>query len=232
MSRHRITIIGQKFGRLTVREQHSTWTKCDCDCGTKNVKARSDKLKDGSRVSCGCVMQEKNAASHQQAKAARRAARTAKLSAPIGRPRKAQGIEIERMKAVWGTMMQRCHNASNRDYPRYGGRGITVCAEWHNRDAFLFSMSGGYRRGLWIERQDNDYGYEPDNCIWATPYRQSLNRVNTLWITRPDRPRIALSEWARKFVVKYSVAYPVYARLAAEGPVTHDDMRRALHKPV
>lgn len=230
MSRHRITIIGQKFGRLTVREQHSTWTKCDCDCGTKNVKARSDKLKDGSRVSCGCIMREKNAASHQQAKEARRAARTARASTPVGRPRKEQGIEVERMKAVWGAMMQRCHNVANRDYPRYGGRGITVCAEWHNRDAFLFSMSGSYRRGLWIERQDNDFGYEPSNCTWTTPFRQALNKVNTLWVVREGRPRIAFPAWVRQQAVLYARAYQVYARLATTGEVTEENLLRVLKK--
>jgi len=31
---------------------------------------------------------------------------------------------------VWGDIKQRCLNLNDRNYVRYGGRGIEICEEW------------------------------------------------------------------------------------------------------
>jgi hypothetical protein len=74
-------------------------------------------------------------------------------------------------------MRARCENANNPQFADYGGRGITVCNEWHNFTKFAdWALANGYSGDLTIDRIDNDGGYSPRNCRWATPLQQSRNK--------------------------------------------------------
>ena len=75
-------------------------------------------------------------------------------------------------------MMQRCNNPKDKDYANYGGRGIAVCKEWE--DSFLeyynWAMASGYKRGLTIDRENNDGDYNPSNCRFVTITENNRNR--------------------------------------------------------
>jgi hypothetical protein len=221
MGRQMIDVTGKIFGNFTVLNQSGGWCWCLCTCGQKR-EVRTDKLKDGSRTSCGCVNAARNAALHEEAmqrKASRR---------PVKEPGLKEPVNITRMKTVWAAMMQRCYNPGNSDYPHYGARGIDVCERWHNRDAFMFDMARTYRHGLWLDRELNDCGYEPSNCRWATPTTQAANRTNTLMVdTGIADYLIPLPKWARQCNVQYAVAYRHYTRLALQGPVRETDLAAA-----
>lgn len=71
---------------------------------------------------------------------------------------------------VWRDIKNRCTNPRCKDYPHYGGRGITLYNEWFNNSlAFMhWGMENGWQEGLVIDRIDNDKGYSPDNCRFVT----------------------------------------------------------------
>lgn len=76
---------------------------------------------------------------------------------------------------TWTSMLHRCTSKRAQKWADYGGRGITVCPEWSSFDRFLADM-GRRPPGLTLERRDNDLGYSPGNCVWATRTEQQRNR--------------------------------------------------------
>ncbi|GEM_PF-2616369 len=82
---------------------------------------------------------------------------------------------------VFASMKKRCYNRNHISYSRYGGRGITICDGWLQAPESFFSwaLANGYRRGLQIDRIDNDRGYAPENCRFASPSTNIRNRSCT-----------------------------------------------------
>ena len=110
---------------------------------------------------------------------------------------------VNRLKAVWRTMLYRCENPKADMYYAYGGRGIDVCKEWHDFDKFKADMLGGYQKGLSIDRINNKEGYSKENCRWATSVEQAQNTSRTRNVTFGGKT-MALSQWAREIGIKRS----------------------------
>ena len=75
----------------------------------------------------------------------------------------------------WYGMLTRCENPKSTSYAYYGGRGVTVCTEWHDFQNFLRDM-GERPHGWTLDRVDTEGGYCRENCRWATRKQQSQNR--------------------------------------------------------
>lgn len=106
---------------------------------------------------------------------------------------------------IWAGILRRCDNTHERNYERYGARGITVCNEWRNYINFKRDMGDGFKPGLSIERIDNSGNYEPSNCRWATRKEQCRNRRSNLMITYRGETK-PLAEWADLLGLVYARA--------------------------
>lgn len=92
------------------------------------------------------------------------------------RPRPStHGLSRHPLYWLWSTMMQRCYNPRQVQYPRYGKRGIRVCSRWHAPANFIADM-GSRPAGHSLDRINSDGHYSPENVRWATPTTQSRNR--------------------------------------------------------
>lgn len=101
--------------------------------------------------------------------------RKAKRKYPIGWDTKS------RVWRIWRAMMFRCYQKSHEAQKRYSSNGITVCPEWRSYRTFMeWAQASGYADGLEIDRINNDLGYSPDNCRWATRQENQRNRGNNL----------------------------------------------------
>jgi hypothetical protein len=120
----------------------------------------------------------------------------------------------------WRSMLYRCEYPSQECWPRYGGNGVTVCERWHTFENFLTDM-GERPSGTTLDRIENDKGYEPGNCRWATRHRQNLNRKNTKMVTFQGTTK-PLADWADEYGLSYAC---LHERLLDGWPV-EDALRR------
>lgn len=117
-----------------------------------------------------------------------------------------------RLNTIYRGMKKRCYNKRSPSYTSYGGRGITICDEWlsndHSHKGFntfkAWAITHGYAEGLTIDRIDNNKGYSPDNCRWATPKEQSNNRRSNVMITYNGETK-TLKLWSETLGISYNV---------------------------
>ena len=173
---------GQIFGKLTVLEQagrdklQKVLWRCKCECGNATVVVAGS-LVTGNTTSCGCVV-----------------------------PNFKHGGSGKGSYNTWRAMIRRCTISTDKDYPRYGGLGVSVCATWLNYNKFVADM--GEPKGDETLDRINTYGnYSPENCRWAGVQTQNRNtrlRVNS------TTGFIGVSVVGRRFLAKITVGKKSY----------------------
>lgn len=80
----------------------------------------------------------------------------------------------------WQNMKGRCLNKNNPKYHRYGGRGIKICDDWLKIEDFAeWALKNGWKKGVSIDRIDNDGDYCPENCRWISMSENSRKKSTT-----------------------------------------------------
>lgn len=209
--------LGMKYGDLKVvgadmsyieKTYNSNRWLFECECG-KVISEMPSRVISGHKKSCGCRK------SKQQIK---------------------HGLYSDPFYHTWWSMMQRCSNPKHHNYQRYGGRGIKVCAEWLNLAVFVEWAHSTYPNSnerFTLDRINNNEGYSPENCRWATAKTQMNNRRKTACATINGETK-SISEWCEIYNMPHQV---VLSRIrcmkwdalkALTTPVTHFDERGAL----
>jgi len=175
----------ERYGRLKVVAVGQTisgykyYAICRCVCGSDPKPVRFDSLKSGAIQSCGCLQEERNST---------------------------HNLTVSPHYNRWRHMMDRCYKPSDKRYHNYGGRGIKVCKEWHNVEAFIGQLPEGYFPGVEIDRIDNDGNYEPGNVQWSTKKENCNNRSSTKLITFDGETK-SIQEWATEKGINYGTLH-------------------------
>lgn len=211
------TVIGGPLGRLDSHGKRILYYPCRCVCGTERPIMVAN-LRAGYAQSCGCLRRRER--KHTQT---HNASRT-----PLYKS--------------WHAIRYRCKNDECPGYENWGGRGITICPEWDDSyEAFRdWSLANGYKKGLSIERVDNELGYSPDNCKWIPRGDQNLNKRNNRRVTAFGETKV-VSDWVRDprctvthgailtrlkkgWDTEFAIAAPKQVRMSAEDIAS--DVRR------
>lgn len=112
---------------------------------------------------------------------------------------------------TWQNMKQRCLNPRHPKYPRYGGRGVTICPEWLSILGFkAWAESSGWKENMIIDRIDNDGNYCPENCHWVS-ISESSRKKSTTKLTFEQaqiiRQRLEAGENAYDLADEYGVVH-------------------------
>jgi len=164
--------------------------KYRCACGNESVVIQS-RVKNGYTRSCGCLASE-------------------------SKPNLSHGMKYSREYKTWSAMRVRCLNPNHKDYPRWGGRGITICDRWSKFEAFYEDM-GPRPHGTSIDRIDPNGNYEPGNCRWATALVQARNRSDLTMVTRLNGEKVALVDYAKELGITRGAAHLRLKRGTLEG---------------
>lgn len=179
-------ISGLQFGYLVAvqpagksKDRHIIW-QCNCVCG-EIAYVKSNDLQKGHTKSCGCMSAEMI-----------RVANT-KHGFRLHR-------NMPRIYKTWLNMKDRCLNPKNKYYMLYGGRGVSICAEWE-KDFLSFynwAMANGYTDQLEIDRIDFNGNYEPSNCRFVNDLVQARNSRHCVY-QNIQGEQLCLNEIAEKY---------------------------------
>lgn len=177
-------MIGNHFGKWTVidatshidRFGYKPYWVCLCECGTQR-NVLERRLLAGKSNGCGHCGHVPSAVRNQYAREYR----------------------------AWCDMRTRCHNPNFIGYAMYGGRGITVDKKWNSFEVFLNDM-GCCPKGYWLDRENNNLGYGPNNCRWATPTEQARNTRRNKFLTLNGQT-LTVAEWSEKTGINQSTLH-------------------------
>lgn len=178
----KLNLKGQRFGRLIVIKETNkrsggnvVW-ECLCDCG-KNTFVITSSLTNKRTKSCGCFWKLK----------------FFKANITHGKSSSPEYV-------IWENVIQRTTNKNHTSYEHYGGRGIKICERWLKFENFYEDM-GERPKNKTLDRINNDGGYCPENCRWATRKEQQRNRRNNRLITFRGETK-CVSEWSEELKIK------------------------------
>lgn len=118
-----------------------------------------------------------------------------------------------RLTSLRHDILNRCYNKTDKRYANYGFRGITVCDLWKD-DKYEFinwALNNGYKKGLSIERIDNNDGYNPENCKFATRKEQNNNRRTNVFIDHGGLKK-TLAQWSEFYGIPKATLWWRYKR--------------------
>lgn len=193
-------LIGRQFGQLIpIMEglevsKSGTRVLCVCDCGNEIVVARYSLL-DKKRPVKSCEDCGRKRA---------------------GQTRTTHGHAGTRIYHIWCGMRQRCFDPKNKDYPRYGGRGISIHPDWMDISEFAYwCVTNGYNDTLTIDRKDVNGNYEPSNCRFITFSENSSLTRNTHLLEAFGETK-TISQWVKDSRCKVASG-TLYARWKYQG---------------
>lgn len=191
-----VTKVGDVFGLLTVKEPkgRDSYSKfmwlCACTCGTETV-VRDNNLRQGKVESCSCLRRQLTSERNTK-----------------------HGFGSTPEAQAWRDMKKRCLNPEDKNYHNYGGRGITVAAEWVD-DFLCFLSDVGSRPNpkSTLDRVDNSKGYCPGNVRWVSMQRQQRNKRVNLLVAVGGVTKTAV-EWAEEYgLCKPTATYRIHRAL-------------------
>lgn len=142
---------------------------------------------------------------------------------PSKNPNRLRAV-YKREYTTWKGMRVRCNSPLDFLYPKYGGRGISVCQAWDTFEQFLQDM-GPRPEGKTLDRIDNSGNYEPSNCRWATPLEQANNTRRTRRHV-VNGESLTISEIARKFGVSRKTVTRSFAKYSDSAAAISDMIYR------
>jgi hypothetical protein len=156
-------------------ERHQRKALYVCQCG-KEFVALEYNIQSGHTKSCGCQKSPRLS--------------IARTTHNESRP---QTTEYR----TWASMKKRCVNPKDKNYPRYGARGIRVHKEWiDSYEAFLAHVGRKPTPMHTLDRIENSGNYEPGNVQWATKMQQARNRRSNFVIEFQGKSQ-CLEAWAK-----------------------------------
>lgn len=109
-----------------------------------------------------------------------------------------------RIHRIWYSMRDRCNRKKHEAYRNYGGRGIKVCEEWNEYEAFHdWALANGYSDSLTLDRIDVNGNYEPSNCRWATMKEQCANTRRNHFVT-VNGEKMIVTECSKRYGIPKS----------------------------
>lgn len=186
----KIDMLGRQFGKWLVLEEAEKSKsgacvyKCQCECGTtRNVLG--GRLRSGGSRSCGCIKPE-----------------VSKLCNTT------HGLYKHPLYTTWLNIRKRCYDEKIDCFKDYGGRGITLYDGWRDSPTpFIdWCMNNGWKKGLEVDRRNNDGNYVPGNIRFITHKQQQRNTRKNIFYTY-NRETRCLSEWAEIVGIKYVTVF-------------------------
>jgi len=109
------------------------------------------------------------------------------------------GAKVSTEYSSWQHMKARCNNPNFKQYPDYGGRGVTVHPNWLGENGFVNFLSDmGHKPSpeYSLDRfPDTNGNYTPSNCRWATEEQQKRNTRRNVWLEH-DGIKMIVKDWA------------------------------------